>query len=176
MADKPAHILEIPDSLGRDVDRAREGKLKHALPVEGFLSDGALEQMEQAQRPDQTVHQRDLVPISPAEAARRTTFDGQTLPKLPTLKRVIPEPFRRDRVSLDRHGRSWQNCRADQVAVGDMVPEVGRVVDVGTELKYETVAGMTDVATGMSVIITGAGGSKLVLQPGDSVKAFRPAT
>jgi hypothetical protein len=176
LADKPAHILEIPDSLGRDVDRAKAGTLKGALPAEAFLSDGALEQIEQAQRPDPTVRQGDLVPITAAEAAARTTFDGQSLPKLPQLRRVIPEPFRRDRVNLTRHGRAWQSCRADEVAVGDMVPDLGRVTGASQRIRYETVAGIPDVATGMTVVLTGAGGNELVLQPGDSVRAFRPAT
>lgn len=175
MPDKPAHILEIPDSLGRDVDRAKSGSLKQDLPVEAFLSDSALEQVERANRPDKTVRQGDLVPISPAEAAARTTFDGEHMPRLPSLRRVIPEPFRRDRVDLTRHGRSWQTCRADAVEAGDMVVDVGRVMSTEAVIRYETVAGIPDVATGMSVVIKGAGGNELVLQPGDTVRAFRSA-
>lgn len=174
MSDKPAHILEIPESLGRDVDKAREGKLKNALPVEAFLSEGAL---AEAERNTQAlpVHQEDLIPISPAEAASRTTFNGEGMPGLPKLRRVIPAPFSRDRVDLTRHGRTWQTCRADEVAAGDMVVDVGRVVSAEPVIRYETVAGIPDVATGMSVVIKGAGGNELVLQPGDSVRAFRPA-
>jgi hypothetical protein len=174
LPDKPAHILEISDALGRDVDRARAGTLKRALPVEAFMSDASLNEAERSMAA-LPVHQGDLVPISPAEAASRTTFDGESLPSLPKLRRVIPEPFRRERVSLDRHGRAWQNCRADLVAKGDVVPGVGRVVKTEHKISYGTVAGMSDVATGMSVVITGVGGNVLNLQPGDSVKAFRPA-
>ena len=176
MADRPAHILEIPDSLGRDVDRAKAGTLKSTLPAEAFLSDGALEQIEQAQRPDPTVRQGDLVPITAAEAATRTTFDGESLPRLPQLRRVIPEPFRRDRIDISHHGKAWQECRADEVCEGDIVPEVGRVKSVDHHIRYETVAGIPDVATGMTVVLTGAGGTELPLQPGVTVRVFRLAT
>ena len=70
--EKPAHILEIPDSLGRDVDAYREGRLKDAPPVDAFLSDTALQQAWDATRAS-PVHAEDLVPITGAEAARRTT-------------------------------------------------------------------------------------------------------
>jgi hypothetical protein len=179
MPDRPAHILEIPDSLGRDVDRYREGKLKNALPVEAFMSDAALSQVEQQTRAASApVHAEDLVPITKAEAASRVTFDGEHLPRAPATRRVIPAPFRRPRFDLDRHGRTWGNCRADAVKTGDMVAVDGtafRVAGVETVIRYEMVAGIPDVATGMKVIITGIAGNQVVFEPGSSVRAFRQA-
>jgi hypothetical protein len=173
VTDKPAHILEIPDSLGRDVDKAREGKLKNPLPVEAFMSEGALQEVQD--RSSAPVHAEDLVPITKAEAARRTTFDGEHLPRVPANRRVLPAPFRRERVSLDRHGRAWQSCRADAVQAGDVVPEVGRVAGIDTDIRYETVAGIPDVATGMKVILVGIDGSRTALDPAQQVRAFRLA-
>lgn len=178
MADRPGHILEIPDSLGRDVDRYREGK-GAAPPVEAFMSDAALEQVDrQTRAAAEPVHAEDLVPITKAEAAARTTFDGEHLPKVPSTRRVIPAPFRRLRFDLDRHGRSWASCRADAVAPGDMVAVEGtafRVAAVETVIRYETVAGIPDVATGMKVIITGIAGNQAEFEPGSNVRAFRQA-
>jgi hypothetical protein len=178
MAERPGHILEIPESLGRDVDRYREGR-GAAPPVEAFMSDAALEQVgRQTAAAAAPVHAEDLVPITKAEAAARTTFDGEHLPRVPSTRRVIPAPFRRPRFDLDRHGRTWSACRADAVKKGDMVAVDGtsfRVDAVETVIRYETVAGIPDVATGMKVIITGIAGNQVVLDPGSSVRAFRLA-
>jgi hypothetical protein len=178
MADRPGHILEIPDSLGRDVDRYREGR-GAAPPVEAFMSDAALEQVDrQTRAAAEPVHAEDLVPITKAEAAARTTFDGEHLPKVPATRRVIPAPFRRPRFDLDRHGRSWAGCRADAVVPGDMVAVGGtafRVAEVEHVIRYETVAGIPDVATGMKVIITGIAGNQAEFEPGSNVRAFRQA-
>ena len=178
--DRPAHILEIPDSLGRDVDKAREGKLKGTLPVEAFLSDAALGQQEAATRAAMApVHAEDLRPITKAEAARRTTFDGEHLPKVPATRRVIPEPFQRPRVSLvsvegPTHGRAWTSCAADKIAEGDMVVDIGRIAcDAEVVIRYETVAGIPDVAVGMKVILTGVSGNRVPFEPGTHVRAFR---
>jgi hypothetical protein len=174
VADKPGHIIEIPDSLGRDVDKAKAGKLKGDLPIEAFLSDAALTQAEQ-QTSKAAVHAEDLTPISGVEAAARRTQHGASLPSMPATRRVIPEPFRRPSVSLDRHGRSWQRCRAEQVQEGDVVPGAGRVESVELVTRYETIAGVPDVAVGMKVIIKGAGGAELPFNPKDMIQAFRPA-
>jgi hypothetical protein len=175
--DKPAHVLEIPDSLGRDVDKARAGKLKQALPVEAFLSDAALEQQAAATRAAMApVHAADLQMISKAEADRRVTFDGEHLPRAPAIRRVIPEPFQRPRFDLDRHGRRWTTCPAEAVCTGDMVADVGRIArEPEFDIRYETVAGIPDVATGMKVILTGIAGNRAVFEPGTHVRAFRLA-
>lgn len=174
MTDKPAHILEIPDSLGRDVDKARAGKLKGELPVEAFMSEAALNEVA-ANTAQATVHAEDLVPITKAEAAERVTFDGEHLPKVPRTMRVLPPPFQRPRFDLDRHGRTWQTCRADAVEPGDVVPDVGRIAEVDTDIRYETIAGIPDVATGMKVILVGIDGSRTAFDPAQQVRAFRLA-
>jgi hypothetical protein len=175
VADRPQHILEIPESLGRDVDRYREGR-GEAPPMEAFMSDATLEAAEQATAAAAApVHAEQLVPISAAEAARRTTFDGETLPRLPRPARVIPAPFRRDRISIDRHGRAWATVPARLVAAGDVVPGIGRVTENRAVTRYETVAGVPGVATGMKNILFGAGGIEQAFEPGEHVRAFRLA-
>lgn len=174
--DKPGHILEIPESLGRDVDAFYAGK-RPAPPMEAFMSDAALEQVAaQTAAAATPVHAEDLVPITKAEATRRTTFDGETLPNMPATRRVIPAPFKRPRFDLDRHGRDWTTCPAEKVAKGDMVAVGGqafRVESVEQVNRYETVAGIPDVATGVKVIITGIAGNQAEFDLGQNVRAFR---
>lgn len=167
-------MITIPDSLGRDVDKAKAGKLKGPLAVEEFMTPGALEQVA-AQTSRAAVHAEDLRPISKAEAAARTTQHGDTLPSMPATRRVIPAPFKRPRIDMDRHGRTWQRVLPDRVEPGDMVPGVGRVASVETVTRYEMIAGVPDVAVGMKVIITGASGAELTCDPSVRIQAFRPA-
>lgn len=186
MADKPGHVLEIPDSLGRDVDKAREGKIAPP-PVEAFMSPAALEQAEKAAS-TAPVHAEDLRPISKAEAGRRTTFDGETLPGVPATRRVIPAPFRRPRIAIDHHGKTWQTVRADQVREGDIVPGLGRVAEAGemvlyaprrdflepAEREYLTEDELVEpVAHGTAIRVLGAGANVLMLRPHDQVRVFR---
>jgi hypothetical protein len=88
---------------------------------------------------------------------------------------VLPAPFRRQQISIEHHGRSWVSCRADQVAVGDTVPDIGRVTENRSVLRYAKVAGVPDVAVGMKNILIGAGGVEQAFEPGDIVRAFRLA-
>jgi hypothetical protein len=174
LADKPGHIIEIPDSLGRDVDAFREGR-GPAPGVEAFMSPAALKQAEaQTAAAAAPVHAEDLVPITAAEAAARTTFGGEALPPgLPRLRRVIPAPYQRERISIGRHGRTWQPCTAGDIEVGDTVPGLGLVVRREEVVRYETVAGVPGVATGMDVKLTGKGGIERPYDPGTPLRAHR---
>ena len=96
------------------------------------MSDAALTEAERATAaPRAPVHAEDLRPISRAEAARRTTFDGQHLPSMPARRRVIPAPFRRPSARGGGHGKTWQSVPAEQVAAGDMTELVGKVASAG---------------------------------------------
>jgi hypothetical protein len=173
VADKPGHILEIPDSLGRDVDRAKEGKIAPP-PMEAFMSDAALEQVEaQSTAAAAPVHAESLQPITQAEAGRRTTFGGETLPGLPSTRRVIPAPFRRPSINISHHGRTWQPCRAEEIVPGDTVPGVGVVASAEPVTRYEAVAGVPDVAIGVKVIITGISGISQAFDPAEQLQAHR---
>jgi hypothetical protein len=121
------------------------------------------------------VHAEDLVPISQAEAAERTTIRGDTLPRMPTTRPVIPAPFRRPSIHIAHHGRTWQPCRAEDVEVGDTVPDLGRVAGRQIVRRYETVAGVPDVLVGMKVILTGAGGIERAFDLTEPVRAHRKA-
>lgn len=198
MSDKPAHVLEIPASLGRDIDKGK------TPPIEAFMSDSALEQAEKATRAaTEPVHAEDLRPISKAEATARTTFDGEHLPMFPSTRRVIPPPFARPRINGGRHGKTWQSVPADQVARGDMTQLVGLVAAVEIRNRYQTKAeilgvkfgdgpypviekwyepcdfSLSDlsekVAVGTDVVLTGAGGVSETVDIRASVRVFRQA-
>lgn len=205
MADRPGHMLEISDALGRDVDKARAGKLKEPLPVEAFMSDAALEQVarQTAQR-GEAVHAESMIPISRAEAAARTTFtrDGSQVPVVPAVRRVIPPPFQRPRIEAGRHGKEWQVTRATGIREEDLIPGVGRVtlaeertiyarredVLAGNAWSHPRMAGPGNtlsvspeeaatgfVAIGLVMLVQGAGGVVRAYRETDDVRVFRKA-
>lgn len=190
MAGKPGHILEISDALGRDVDKAAAGKIAQP-PIEAFLSDAALREIERATKArDEPVRADQLMPITRAEAGTRTTFDGETLPRAPSVRRVIPAPYRRPRIEAGSHGKTWQWVTADEVTEGDIVPEVGRVVSVAEHVIHKTraeVLGLEPVpdggldsydelvAVGTVTLLAGMGGQVRAFRPGTLVQVFRRA-
>jgi hypothetical protein len=171
--DRPGGMLEISPALDRDLDKAAAGKIPPP-PIEAFMSDAALVQAERDTRAaSEPVHAEDLRPISRAEAARRTTFDGEHLPGLPATRRVIPPPFRRDRIDVDHHGKTWRSIPADEVSSGDMTELVGKVTGIVSVLRRETIAGRAGVAVGTDIILTGAGGVTATVDVAAPVRVFR---
>ncbi len=141
MPEKPGHIIEISDSLGRDVDRWKAGQ-GEAPPMEAFMSDAALDQVAaQTAQVARAVPAESLTPITPAQAAELTRFDGETMPVIPRTRRVIPPPFRRDRIEVSRHGRKWLPTLVENVSIGDTVPGVGVVAKVERWRRLEPVDG-----------------------------------
>ena len=86
---------------------------------------------------------------------------------------MIPPPYRRDRIAVDHHGKTWQYIKADQVTSGDMTELVGKVAGVLPVLRRETVAGHEDVAVGTDIILTGIGGATAKVAWTARVRVFR---
>lgn len=173
MPEKPGHVIEIPDSLGRDVDRWKEGK-GAAPPMEAFVSDASLAQVEaQTAQAARAVPAESLTAITKAQATELTRFDGQTMPMIPRTQRVIPAAFQRPRIDISHHGRTWQQVSAEDVAVGDTVPGVGLVVKAERTRRFEPVDGWDGVVESMKVILTGKSGTPVVFDLGERVHAHR---
>lgn len=175
MGDKPDHMLEIPASLGRDLDR---GALP---PIEAFMSDDSLQAAQDAQNAG-PVHAEDLVPISRAEAAGRTTLNELKVPK---TRRVIPQPFQRTRVVGGTHGKRWEFIKASGVLPGDIITGLGLVISSRGTVRYapaedyypegevpEHTRG-DQIAVGMDYLVTGAGGVAQTYDAQAQVRVFR---
>jgi hypothetical protein len=160
-------FLPITDAMARDLDNGKADN----RPIEDFMPDDVLQQMKDAQGP--TVRAQDLLPISKAEAARRTAFDGESLPHAPATKRVIPAPFRRDRISGGKHGKSWREMAAESVEVGDIIPDVGLVRAVHKRIRYEGEGKLGPIAAGLDVFVTGGDGRTHRSDARDTVRVFR---
>jgi hypothetical protein len=173
LTDKPGHIIDIPDSLGRDVDRWKAGK-GEAPPIDAFMSDQSLEQVaSQTAQVARAVPASSLTPITKAQADGLTRFDGETMPLIPRTQRVLPDPFRRPSIEINHHGRQWLPTAVENVAAGDTVPGVGLVVKAETVRRLQPVDGWGGVVESMKVILTGKSGTPVVFDLGEQVQAHR---
>lgn len=186
--------LHISDAMGRDIDKG----LAKDRDITDFLPDHVNQALWDAQHPG-PVHAENLVPISKEEARRRTTFNGEEMPRFPATRRVIPAPFKRDRITGGSHGKAWTTIAAAGIVAGDIIPEVGLVTDREERIVYTTRTAVSEglpwqsavialpgntlpvppeqaaemVALGVVIVVLGAGGNARTYDPGAEVKAFR---
>lgn len=89
----------------------------------------------------------------------------------PSMRRSIPPPFKRKRIEIEHHGKSWAYLRAEQVRPGDQVVDVGLVNEVGTRVLHEEVNGVW-AATG-AVIQLWNNDAVTEVDPDEQVRVFR---
>jgi hypothetical protein len=150
----------IPDKI---VDAIEAGK---DVPIEALVSPGALDaHMEAEARRSEPVHMEDLTAVAKGDPRIAMNFDGESLPNAPATRRVIPAPFRRPRIELGHHGKSWQRLDACEVQPGDIVPDLGKITCSEAVTQYEPrhlfVPGGGDdrVAVRVDWVLTGLGGT-----------------
>jgi hypothetical protein len=157
--EKPAHTVEIPASLGRDIDK---GKLPaEGMPLEEVLHPKTVEMLHKQAGEPEPIRADQLRPISAAEAAAKRTFDGSTLPNMPRPRRVIPAPFQRSRVRGGQHGKRWVEIMAGEIEEDAMHEGVGRVAD----RKLDMING--------KITLIGKGGMVQTFELGQVTKVFR---
>lgn len=191
MPDEGQSFLNIPDSLGRDIDSGKAAN----RDITDFLPDSMSQQLLDMSSPG-PVHAENLIPISAQQGAGLRTIDpaSGSLPKMPATRRVIPAPYKRDRAVGGSHGKAWMLTTAEKIAPGDIVTDVGLITRVISQVchdeeqqaKAEHIHLTRDIregcpacfppATGMEYEVTGAGGKILVYAAGTEVKVFRSRT
>lgn len=167
------NIPYMTDNMKRALDKGKD------LPIEQLVSDTGMAQLEAVKaRRAAPIRADQMVPISKAEAARRTTLtrDG-ALPLMPATRRVLPAPFQRPRIvvsSVGGHRKTWQSVRVDEVQVEDIITDLGRVVLIREIIRREDIGAVRDVATGVTVVLVGAGGNLAAFDdPHERIQVFR---
>jgi len=167
------NIPYMTDNMKRALDKGKD------LPIEQLVSGKGLAQIEQARaRRTRPIRADQLVPISKADAARRTmlTRDGE-LPLMPATRRVIPAPFQRPRIvvsAVGGHQKTWQSVRVDEVQEEDIITDLGRVVAIREIIRRDDIGTVKDVAIGVTVVLVGAGGKVAAFDdPYERIQVFR---
>jgi hypothetical protein len=169
----------IPDKV---IDDVRKGK---SVPLERFSEAAADMRSANAAARRTPVHAESMVPISRSAAQgliagsagpaveSELGISGRGMPMFPQTRRVIPAPFRRERINAERHGRTWHTCKAETLKPGDTVKGVGLLDEVWKEIRYETIAGVSKVAVGTDLIMRNAGGDLHRCDVSDIVEVHR---
>jgi hypothetical protein len=197
-----ANLPVIPDKVAEALQRGED------VPLEAISETAAaLKDAREADR-SRPLHSETLRPITRAYANTIMTGNPQgtlsrgTLPRAPSTRRVIPPPFRRERISIRVPGEpqpQWRNVRAGDVQAGWIVPGVGRVVSVLRTTRHAAAAdqvpvfreelqvqgytgedaahlqgmyGHTRVAVGIDITLTGPEGASVTVDTMAEVQAF----
>ncbi len=95
-----------------------------------------------------------------------------------SIRRKIPAPFARPSISIGDSGprREWRRVAADELKIGDIVPSVGRLVQVHEEVYVPsaseyTLEGIAEL-TSWTVTVIGVEGTVRVYQGHEVVFAF----
>jgi hypothetical protein len=168
------NIPYMTDPMKKALDAGKD------LPIEQLVSGPGLEAIEADKaRRSAPVRMDQMKAITKGEAARRRTQHGESLPNMPATKRVIPKPFQRDRLvvsSSNGHQKTWQHVRVDEVQVGDIIPDLGRVVEITEQVRREDIGSVKDVATGVTTILVGLGGKVAAFRElHERIQVFREA-
>jgi hypothetical protein len=150
----------IPDKV---VDALEAGV---DVPLEAMVSGPAMEMLEdkiaERRRP---LHLENLIPVpkgDPRVAPPR--LDGQSLPQVPQMRRVIPPPYQRPSATIRQdHGRSWQDLAAAQAKVDDIVAGIGKIISTWR---------VPDTSAGEVVVLLGMGAVCKAFTPDAPLKIF----
>jgi hypothetical protein len=133
---------------------------------------------ERRKRAAEPIHMDGLKPLPPG-ARMGLPGHGQipggpdALGLAPSMRRSVPEPFQRQRISIDHHGKTWGYVRAELVEPGDLVVDFGKVHDKTFVLTREDLAGYEDVATEATVLLTNVTGSARKFGMADQLQVFK---
>lgn len=176
------------DSSARPDDDARSGISENAegttiTPIEAVISKKDSSKLhrqaefaeqiieERQKRVSEPVHLAGLKPL-PAEMRKNIAPSGvipggpDALSQVPSMRRAVPPPYQRPRISIDHHGKTWAYLQAHQVREGDIVVDFGKILSVTPYLRHETrfnpdTGRQLRVATHEGILLTNiAGGSR----------------
>jgi hypothetical protein len=197
-----ANLPVIPDKVAEALQRGED------VPLEAISETAAEMKHEREAAKSQPLRGETLRPTTRAHANTLMTGNPQgtlqrgAIPRAPATRRVIPPPFRRERISIRVPGEpqsQWRTVRAGDVQAGWIVPGVGRVVSVLRTTRHAAAAdkvpvfreelqvqgytgedaarlqgmyGHTRVAVGIDITLTGPEGASITVDTMAEVQAF----
>lgn len=115
------------------------------------------------------------VPLSSLTPASAVDITPGQFPAVPRRQRVIPAPFRRNRIDISHHGREWLAVSARTLRIGDLVVDRGKVEDIHWHTENDSIdAGGYTVQTAVEewVVVTFLSGKTENYFPHEGVRAF----
>lgn len=138
---------------------------------------------ERQKRAKEPVHLDGLKPM-PAGMRKNIAPSGvipggpDALSQTPSMRRAIPPPYQRPRISIDHHGKTWAYLQAHQVREGDIVVDFGKIARVTPYLKHDTelnpeTGRFRRVATAEGILLANIAGESRDCGAQDQLRVFR---
>lgn len=96
--------------------------------------------------------------------------DATTL--VPSMRKTIPAPYKRPRIAIEHHGKTWAYAKAESVVKDDLVVDFGKIAEVQQRTNYDKIAGLK-VAVGVDVVLINIMDEVKVFDPTEQVRVFR---
>lgn len=187
MGDRPIARFRPGDKADPDAHPDVNSKGDTITPVEAVLDRAATKKLhakaeeaqqyldERAKRQAEPVRMEGLKPLPatmPRPSPGQIPSGPDALGLVPSVRRSIPAPYKRDRISAGRHGKTWGYLAADQVRVGDIVVDFGRVDSRGFKEYRDKVAGH-DVLVRQTVLVMNPLGELREFDLDEQLRVFR---
>jgi hypothetical protein len=165
----------------------RESDGTTITPIEAVISDKSSKKLhaaaelseqiseERAKRQSEPVHMDGLKPLpSGLPHLPNGVIPGGDLATtlVPSMRRTIPDPYQRDRIAIDHHGKTWAYMAADQVEPDDIVVDFGKVEWAAASTIYDEVAGVR-AAVDVEVCMCNIAGQTKTFAPTEQIRVFR---
>lgn len=136
---------------------------------------------ERSKRAGEPLRMEGLKPLPPEMMSQRTPRGvipggAGALDMVPSMRKTIPAPFKRPRIDIDHHGKTWGYLRARDVAAGDIVVDFGKIERVTPYVHHEpdfTSRGRPTVATREGIILTNIAGDGMDVDSHEQLRVFR---
>jgi hypothetical protein len=200
------------DSDARPADDARGGAGQNELgetvvPMEAVISEKDSRKLHaQAELTEQVIEERQkrarepvrMEGLKPLPDAMRAGVPGHgvipggpgALDAAPGMRRTIPAPYQRPRISIDHHGKTWGYARADTVSPGDIVVDFGKIEEAYERVVHKNLDELVDgdikydwatppyitgdqVAVGTDWVMVNIAGEVKVTDPDEQLRVFR---
>jgi hypothetical protein len=134
---------------------------------------------ERAKRQSEPVHMDGLQPL-PSGMPRlpNGVIPGGDLATtlVPSMRKTIPVPFKRESINAGRHGKTWAYMAADQVVKDDIVVDFGKIARVTPYVAHQTdptSRGRRRIATREGIVLTNIVGEDRDVGSQDQLRVFR---
>lgn len=183
-----------PDARpNKDAEAAVNEHGENIVPIEAVISDKNSKSLhkqaelteqilaERRSRAKEPVHMEGLKPIPDA---LRSTLPGagvipggpEAMGLAPSMRRAIPAPYQRDRISIDHHGKTWGYMKASDVQPGDIVVDFGKIHMATGFVEHDTdfsSRGRPIVATREGIKLTNIAGDFRDFDSQEQLRVFR---
>ncbi len=150
------------------------GQSSKKLHAQAELSAQIME--ERQKRAAEPVHMEGLKPLPPGlPRLPNGVIPGgsDALTMVPSMRRSIPAPYRRESINIGRHGKTWAYAQAGSVQPGDLVVDFGKIAAASEELIYDEVVPGIKAPVRAEIRLVNIAGEVRIFGQAEQIRIFR---